>query len=500
MTKTTTTMTKTSWFNQTQIDFVTALQKFKVAICGRGFGKTTMIALILFLIVKWLPRSKGFLAAKTIEQIEDEILPQIRKKLRRLGFIEGIHFVVGKPPPDWYEKPISPIKNYKGAMIFWNGTICRFLSHARPAGRRGGTYDWGIIDEALEMKEAIFDSVFSQLVRGNLYTFMGKFLKKKTLTDKEKEEMQFVKSLHHSLFILTSRPKKAFAFWIYRFRKLQEQQPDKYLFLEASAKDNKDALGDDWFKEQKERLSPMQYATEIENEEISKLPDGYFYMLQRGKHTYRPQYDQSRRMLDIRKNDLLELSLDFGGKFNCMTIWQEFNGTEYLRRQLYVKNERKTPAMIDDFCQLFADHEYKYVRLWGEPRGNNNDPMDETYYAQVQRRLKKNGWMSDVMTPMGYKTAGHSEIYDFLEIVLGEEDVSMPGIRINEDACVETLIALETADVLFDKGLDKSKEKDENFSQELATHLPDTFRYYLFLKYGLKKNSSKRRAGRAETV
>ena len=115
-------MTKISWFNQTQINFVVALQKTKVAICGRGFGKTTMIALILFLIVKHLPRSKGFLAAKTLEQIEDEILPQIRKKLRQLGLQEGLHYVVGKPPPDWYAKPISPIKNYTGAMVFWNGT------------------------------------------------------------------------------------------------------------------------------------------------------------------------------------------------------------------------------------------------------------------------------------------------------------------------------------------------------------------------------------------
>lgn len=492
-------MTKTSWFNQTQIDFVTAFQKFKVAICGRGFGKTTMIALILFLIAKYLPRSKGFLAAKTVEQIEDEILPQIRKKLRRLGLQEGLHYVVGVRPPDWYKKPISPIKNYKNAMIFWNGTLVRFLSHARPASRRGGTYDWGIIDEALEMKEQTFDSIFSQLIRGNLYAFMGKFLDKTNLTDKEKEEMKFVQSLHHSLFILTSRPKKAFAFWIYRFRKLQEEKPKEYLFLEASAKDNSAALGDAWFVQQKERLSAVQYATEIENKEINRLPDGYFYLLQRGKHTYRPQYDAARRMTDIRKGDLLELSFDFGGKFNCMTIWQEQGGVEYLRRRLFVKNERKIPALIDDFCREMADHEYKYVRLWGEPRGKDENELDENFYAVIQRRLKKNDWMSEVMTPGGYKTAGQDVIYDFVEQILCEEFDHLPRVRINEEACEDTLIALETADVLPDKGLDKSKETDPLFPQELATHQVDNIRYYLFLKYALRK-SSKRRAGRAETA
>lgn len=470
---------KISWFNQTQIDFVMALQKIKAAICGRGFGKTTMIALILFLIVKHLPRSKGFLAAKTVEQIEDEILPQIRKKLRRMGLQEGLHYVVGKNPPEWYAKPLSPLKNYTGAMIFWNGTIVRFLSHARPGSRRGGTYDWGIIDEALEMRELTFDSIFSQLIRGNLYVFNH--------------------VLHHSLFILTSRPKKAWAYWIYRFRALAQSKPNEYLWLEASAEDNKAALGEAWFQQQKDRLSPIQYQSEIENKEITQLPDGYFYLLQRSKHTYRPLYDAARRMMDINKKEFFDLSFDFGGKGNWMTIWQEQGGFEYCRRQLYVKNERKLPALIDDFCREFADHEYKYVRLWGEPRGKDENELDENLYAVIQRRLKKNGWMSEVMTPSGYKTAGQDVMYDFMEEVLSEDFDHLPKVRFNEDACADVLVAMETADVLPDKGLDKSNEKDDAFPQELATHLPDTVRYYLFLKYALR-TQSKRRAGRAETA
>jgi hypothetical protein len=476
-------MTKTSWFNQTQIDFVTALQKIKVAICGRGFGKTTMIALILFLIVKWLPRSKGFLAAKTVEQIEDEILPQIRKKLRRLGFVEGVHFVVGKAPLGWYAKPISPIKNYKGAMIFWNGTIVRFLSHARPAGRRGGTYDWGVIDEGLEMKESTFDSIFSQLIRGNLYVFESPFTKKKKLTNKDKERLKFIKLLHHSLFILTSRPKKSSAFWIYRFKKLALEKPSEYLYLEASAEDNKAALGEAWFRQQKERLSPMQYQTEIENKEMTQLPDGYFYLLSRARHCYRPRYDSARRMLDINKDELFDLSFDFGGKFNCMTVWQEQQGVEYLRREYFVKNERKVPVLIDQFCQTHADHEFKYVRLWGEPRGKDENALDENFYAVIQRRFKKHGWMSDVKTPGGYKTAGQDVIYDFMEQLLEGQDPTLPALLINEDACPCTLIGMETADVLPDKTLDKSKEKDDGFPQELSTHLPDNVRYFLYLKY-----------------
>ena len=469
---------KTSWFNETQISFVTSPQKIKAAVCGRGFGKTTMLALILFLIVKHLPRSKGFLAARTLEQITNEILPQIRKKLESLGLHEGTHYVVGIQPPEWFAKPISPIKDYGGAMTFWNGTIIRFLSHARPSGRRGGTYDWGIIDEALEMKETTFDTIFSQLIRGNLYTYTH--------------------ALHHSLFIITSRPKKSFSFWIYRFRDLAKKNPEKYLWLEASAEDNKDALGQDWFDEQKDRLSPIQYQTEIENKEITQLPDGYYYLFQRGKHTYRPTYDSSRRMKDVRTNELLELSFDFGGKFSCMTVWQEHNGTEYCRRELFVKNERKLPALIDDFCAMFEGHEYKYARLWGEPRGRDENSLDENFYTVIQKRLKKNGWMSDIKTPSGYRTSAHDIRYTFLERLLGGDD-ALPKLMINEDACPSLVVALETTDVLADKGKDKSREKDDGYPQELATHLPDTLDYYLYLKYA-RNGLSARRAGTAQAV
>lgn len=470
-------MNNISWFNKTQIEFVTAPQKIKTAICGRGFGKTTMLSLILFLIVKHLPRSKGFLAAKTIDQITNEILPQIRKKLEAMGLKEGLHYVIGLQPPEWYAKPISQIKDYKFAMCFWNGTTIRFLSHARPANRRGGTYDWGIIDEALEMRESTFDSVFSQLIRGNLYTFDH--------------------ALHHSLFIITSRPSKSFAFWIYRFRELARKQPNKYLWLEASAEDNVDALGKEWFAEQKDRLSPLQYQTEIENKEITQLPDGFYYLFKRGTHTYRPVYDSSRRMQDIQATDLLELSFDFGGKFSCMTIWQEQNGTEYCRRELFVKNERKIPALIDDFCTMFDKHGYKYARLWGEPRGRDENALDESMFIIIQKRLKKNGWMSEIKTPAGYQTAAQAVRYTFIEQLLSNSE-NMPKLKINEDACPSLCIAIETADVLPDRGKNKSKEKDDTYPQEFATHLTDTLDYYLFLKYG--RSVSNRRVGRVDTV
>lgn len=86
------------YFNPKQIGFVMAPQKIKTLIAGRGFGKSTLIALILFFMLRAMPRAKIFFSSTTIEQIKNMTLPPVIAKLHEMGIIEDRHYVVGKDP------------------------------------------------------------------------------------------------------------------------------------------------------------------------------------------------------------------------------------------------------------------------------------------------------------------------------------------------------------------------------------------------------------------
>ena len=126
------------YFNAKQIAFAKAPQKVKTVVAGRAWGKSTVIALILYYLLKAMPRAKVFFSSTTIEQIKNSTLPPVIAKLHEMGIKEGIHFVVGKNPwndakTSWFKRPISPVKKFDNVITFWNGLTVVMLSAAKPS-------------------------------------------------------------------------------------------------------------------------------------------------------------------------------------------------------------------------------------------------------------------------------------------------------------------------------------------------------------------------------
>jgi hypothetical protein len=400
-----------------------------------------------------------------LEQIVDYILPPIRDKWKEFGLIEGVHFVVGKTPPAWYKKPINPPKNWENTIAFWNGFYIVLMSLAKSNGKRGGSFDAGIIDEAAFVKGNVFRSVAVPMVRGNLYRFKTHW--------------------HHAILVLSSRPRKPEGYWVYELKKQAESNPEKVFYMEASALENRDVLGADWFKSQQATLTPEEYDIEILNKEIRQIPTGFYHTFDREKICYILRSGET----DVRKNEILEMTWDFGGKFTCASVWQEQNFVERCLRQLYAKQGGKVSGLVAQFCKIYADQEFKYVRIWGEPRGRDRDPERPDLYSIIQQRFAEHGWITELMVPPQKKTPMHKERYDFFETLFAATDSRLPQVAINLTQCQDFVKSVELTDCDNECQKDKSAERDEGFPQEHAPHFGDGMDYYLYEKHGWRTNA-----------
>jgi hypothetical protein len=470
---------KPVYFHTRQIEFAQAPQRVKVMVAPRGWGKSTEIALITYDWVRLMPRGKAFFAATTFEQIDNNVLPPVREKWAELGLIEGIHYVVGKRPPEKWWLPYKPVKKYDRVITFFNGFTILLISGERMNARRGGSFDCGIIDEAAFFKYAAFKSVLSASIRGNLG--------------------RFPKSVHRSLILFTSRPRKIEQQWIYVFRELAKKKPETVLYVEGGGYDNKALLGEDWYEEQRDNMGDIEYLIEVMNQDIQELPNGFYNKYSSHIHEYVPSRDVRDRMTDIEPNQLLEISLDYGGWFSCFVVFQEDyeSNVEYLRRRYWIKTDN-IEDLVDKFCDDNKGHQFKYVRIWGEPRMWDRTAKGKIINT-ITQRFEHHGWSHDVMTQPGYRTELHKEQYQFMLRVLDHKDESLPELRINRDACADTITALKMADVKADMTLDKDNEKKKKeFPQEHATHQPQAINYYFMQKHGHKVDDGDIRPGEVD--
>lgn len=479
---------KRVYFNAKQIAFVRAAQKIKTCIAGRGFGKSTLIALILLFLLKAMPRAKIFFSSTTLEQVKNSTLPPVLEKLAEMGLFEDKHFVIGKNPWSanskcaWFKRPISPVKKYDNVITFWNGFTVVILSAAKPDSQRGGSYDAGIVDEAAFVKRSFWEKVLLKMVRGNLY--------------------RFDTPMHHNIFILTSQPRKTEGMWVMEMEEKALSDPMKFLFMWASAKDNALVLGKEWFKTQKATSSHLDYLIEVENIRLKKLPNGFYHRYNEQRHQYKPSREILGNMLDVRPNELLEMSFDFSGKFNCATIWQEQDFVERCVHQFHVKDNGKIKQLVDDICKHFKHQGFKYVRLWGEPRGRDRNPFDEDdIFTIIRKRFESHGWGAEIMVPTGVATKHHKERFAFMETLMDEEDPRLPKLRINEVSAPNVITSIQGCDIKPDYTKDKSNEKDESFPQENAPHYSDTMDYYLYYKHAWRLSDlSNQRSGTVLTM
>ncbi|MGI4871223.1 MAG: hypothetical protein ACRYFX_08605 [Janthinobacterium lividum] len=467
------------YVNDKQRQFLSARQKRRTYVGGRGSGKTTVAGHQTRLEMNYLPRAKFFLAGLTYTQLLSVTVPAMEGAWQAHGLREydqktGFgHYVKGKrPPADWI-KPHQAPSNYENVITFLNGYTLQLLSMDRPETARGGNYDGGHIDESALIKQEHVNKILRPMIRGNIYRFSH--------------------YLHQTFCDYTSVPWLPSGQWVFSTEELAKTEPEGYMFLESTAYDNLDVLGQKYLRDLQNGMTPLEWDVEVMNKRLTKLPNSFYPSFSEERHgvwkTYTYTTDEQTGLITYLDNDRdpsrpLELSFDFNAAFTSLILCQEHGQEFRVLDALWVKQSETNvlDALTTKFCDEYESHGKKQLLIYGDRNGNNKQAnSDLTYYQQIQKALAARGWTSTLMV-QGLDP-DHRLKHVAINQLLAEGNPRLPLVRINRNKCKFLIISIQQSPILPDWKKDKRSEK-QVIAQERATHLSDCFDNIVYRKYG----------------
>lgn len=501
------------------------------AVWARGTGKTTgVLAPKSATYLNMMPRCTGVFVAATFQQLLTRTLKPLVAGWERMGYKRGVHFLVGeKPTKKWkemwnWEGPYQPPFDYSHFICWWNGAGIQMISQDRVGSSNGVSIDFIMGDEAkllneARLKEELFPAnrgIYKELANnphhhGKTFTTdMPVGTAGRWILDK-REQMDLNKL--YSIWTLLEKIDKINKQISETNNKTIQSQLAKKIasgeqllnilrrnfvyYHEASALDNVDALGIDYFKEELRSLSKFQFSTAILNIRPYKMEDGFYPTLNEEKHGYfsykydhfnkvgydfelLSEYDDCRKDGDLIKNEPLHLAVDYNKSVwpfvTGQVTFNEEKGCKELRvlSGLHVKFPLSLSEALDTWTKYYKFHTDKQVYFWfdttalGETRKSNR--------TDIVEGLEERGWTVHEMYIN--QALNHEVKYNFLYNLLAENNTYDWCVRMNRDNCKYLLLSMFQAQSrISNKGVKKDKrpEHDPKFPQEEATHYSDAF-------------------------
>lgn len=509
---------KEIYFNKPQRIAQLVGAKTTVIVAGRRTGKTDSIAAPFMLRnMQRMPGSTGGIVVPTFRHGLTNTIPGLLTAWKRWGYIEGVHFVIGRRPPKSFATPIIDPKYYEFVISFYNGSVAVILSQDRPGAANSLTLSWVLVDEAKFIDFAkLKDEVFP--ANGGIKSHFG------------------VHSFNHSLMILSDMPQSSKGSWFLHYREKMDQEvidailggvteiwqlkqrvrqymadgqePPGYLrgriraldrdvnrlrsvavfYKEYSSIENIQLIGENYIRDMKRDLTPLTFQTSILCKRIGIRKDG-FYSSMRERNKYNAsdfayldsfRYKMDGISLDCRADADLQLDkpicigMDYNDNINWIVAAQPYEDKLLVIKSFYVKYERKLRELVDDFCAYYFFHRKKIVIFYFDTTavGSNYAVNEQDYHWVVKDRFEKHGWeVRDVY--LGHPMR-HDEKHLLINRAFTGQQRLMPMFnRQNND---DLILAMETAGVSrgrlgFRK--DKAGEKLAENEEDLLQHRTD---------------------------
>jgi hypothetical protein len=467
--------------------------KTKAAVCGRGYGKTTMLGLGAYHCIANLPRSRGFFLGLTYSQILTKFLPPILELWERLGLKEHVsnsepgHYVIGCKPPDHFEQPWAKIKKYQNVISFFNGAYIELLSMDRKDLNRGGSYDWGAADEVQGINRDRFYTEYHVAIRANPHRYNSPY--------------------HHTLLLTGSMPWLASGQWILDYEKEALQTPKEVCYLERPSYDNEKALPKDYFAKQKKFLPPMIYAIEIDNKRLRMIRNGFYPEFNDERHTYYAAFQYSDvmpevqvlsaytpTMTDYDSTRPMLMGWDFNAGVVSLVLGQEVNDELRIFDLIYETRENNVvdeaeeaelpktllQRVLKRFTNKYGTHQHM-IHIYGDHTGHNKSDRAPSSFEIIEAHLRKHKmyFINEVEKTTNPR---HFKKYNLINDILREESPNLPKIRINQHNCKALIVSMQLAPILPDFSKDKSSERKQ-IEVECQTHFSDAIDYMIFGRY-----------------
>ena len=489
-----------------------------VIVAGRRTGKTDSIASPFVLRnMQRMPGSTGGIVVPTFKHGLTNTLPGLFAAWKRWGFINGIHYVVGRRPPKSFAKPIIEPSDYEHVISFYNGSCAIIISQDRPGSSNSLTLSWILVDEAKFVDyERLKDETLP--ANGGIKSHFGHH------------------SCNHSMMILSDMPQTQKGSWFLHY----EDKMDKELiatiegtvyeiwrtkeriralnakgvavppylksylrrldtnlnkmrsvavyYKEYSSIENLQLLGENYIKQMKRDLTPKTFQTSILCQRIGIAKDG-FYSSMKESHKYNASdfayldslgYDFNPSLLDCRADADVNphvpicIGMDYNANINWIVAGQPNGRRLNILKSCYVKFERKIPALIEEFCRYYANHRNKTVVFYYDATalGGNYAVNDQDFRWVVVHEFERHGWqVEDVYlgNPMR-----HDEKYLLINQGFAGKQRLMPFFnRQNND---DLILAVQSAGVTRGRNgfrKDKGGEKLAETEEDLLQHRTD---------------------------
>ena len=516
---------KAVYFNTPQRLTQLIAANISVIVAGRRTGKTDSIAAPFVLRnMQRMEGSTGGIVVPTFKHGLTNTLPGLFAAWKRWGYINGIHYVVGRKPPKSFKRPITEPQDYEHVVTFYNGSVAIIISQDRPGSSNSLTLSWLLIDEA---KFIDYNKLKDETLpaNGGIKSFFGHH------------------SFNHSIMILSDMPQTQKGSWFLHYRekmnpeliatiegilyeiwhtrerikqmKDKDQEPPKYLrkylrqldtnlnklrsvaiyYKEYSSIENLQLLGENYIKQMKRDLTPLTFQTSILCQRIGIAKDG-FYSSMREKHKYDAsdfavldEYAKSlyageepdtsfgldsRADKDCDPDRPICIGMDYNANINWIVAGQPSGRRLNVLKSFFVKFERKLPELIDDFCTYYQFHRNKTVVFYYDTTalGSNYAVNDQDFHWVICHELERHGWtVIDVYlgNPMR-----HDEKYLLINQAFVGKQRLMPFFnRQNND---DLILAIQTAGVSRGRnGFRKNKagEKLAETEEDLLQHRTD---------------------------
>lgn len=294
-----------------------------VIVAGRRTGKTDSIAAPFALRnMQRMPGSTGGIVVPTFKHGLTNTLPGLLAAWKRWGFINGIHYVVGRRPPKSFKRPIIEPNDYEHVISFYNGSCAIIISQDRPGSSNSLTLSWLLVDEAKfidyqKLKDETLPanggikshfgahscnhsmmvlSDMPQTQKGSWFLHYCDKMDPELIRTIEgtvyeiwrtKERIRALRSGERRVECGEADPVPAYLKGYLRRldRSLNQMRSVAVYYREYSSIENLQLLGENYIKQMKRDLTPLTFQTSILCQRIGIAKDGFYSSMREG-HKY----------------------------------------------------------------------------------------------------------------------------------------------------------------------------------------------------------------------
>lgn len=464
-------------------------------IIGRGGGKTNdFLTERLMDMVYDMPGAPIALVSDTYTNLDKNILHVILDGLERKGWKEGVHYVVGKEPPEvtpemlkavpeefrehlW--KPYNRILSYKHTIIFFTGLNITLVSLDRPSAAAGNSYVHIIGDEVKFFPEAKIAKLTKALrgyymkyghsvyYRGQTFTTdmpninnVGEYdwILKQAGRMKKKDIMNILKvafvmnEVTEELIVAKEggdpvdikNKQRLYDRWKERYEAIRQKSTFFYI---ASSYINADILRPEYFEDEFEgdladvltAILSAKPRLSAGNKFYSAVTSTNYYSdgtSSRYSAEFGIRDEEDCRILKYsRKDQPLEIGVDFGNMIS-ITVGQE-QGKDYrVLKTIYTLPPEWIQEAADKFVAYFKYQSCKIVRMYYDRAGNQYQKVKQDFAGKLKKAIekgkdgKRTGWTVSLES-RNQSTLYTWDEYDFMMELFGGNNPHLPNVLID---------------------------------------------------------------------